>query len=241
MIGNMNENYFIQRKTFGSNLAFQFADQSAFVWRRFQLKPVFCLAKCKIRWFDQSNNAGAIDVKMDGAVPNHLLRCWHWLSLLNCGNSYIISTAKSTSKKIGALILSLSTFSFSTTWTCMEYCCHVWAVTLICYLELLHKLKKCICWTVVPSLAASLETLVHCWNVASLSFFYRYYFGRCSSELAQLVPRILQACLSQQVVVHITNIIANLSPVLYRHSSLSTMSMGLVEKGKVVFLYMYQT
>ena len=25
-------------------------------------------------------------------------------------------------------------------------------------------------------------------NVASLSLFYRYYFGRCSSELAQLVP-----------------------------------------------------
>ena len=25
-------------------------------------------------------------------------------------------------------------------------------------------------------------------NVANLSFFYRYYFGRCSSELAQLVP-----------------------------------------------------
>ena len=25
-------------------------------------------------------------------------------------------------------------------------------------------------------------------NVASLSLFYRYYFGRCSSELAQLFP-----------------------------------------------------
>ena len=31
-------------------------------------------------------------------------------------------------------------------------------------------------------------TLTHRRNVASLSFFYRYYFGRCSSELAQLVP-----------------------------------------------------
>ena len=27
-----------------------------------------------------------------------------------------------------------------------------------------------------------------CRNVASLSIFYRYYFGRCSSELAQLFP-----------------------------------------------------
>ena len=36
--------------------------------------------------------------------------------------------------------------------------------------------------------AASLEPLPHRLNVASLSLFYRYYFGRCFSELAQLVP-----------------------------------------------------
>ena len=40
----------------------------------------------------------------------------------------------------------------------------------------------------VPSLAASLEPLAHRQNVPSLSLFYRYYFGRCSSELVQLVP-----------------------------------------------------
>ena len=39
-----------------------------------------------------------------------------------------------------------------------------------------------------PLLAASLEPLAHRRNVASLSLFYRYYFGRWSSELAQLVP-----------------------------------------------------
>ena len=30
--------------------------------------------------------------------------------------------------------------------------------------------------------------MAHRRNVVSLSLFYRYYFGRCSSELAQLVP-----------------------------------------------------
>ena len=45
-----------------------------------------------------------------------------------------------------------------------------------------------ICKTVGPSLATSLEPLAHCQNVASLSLFHRYYFGRCSSKLAQLVP-----------------------------------------------------
>ena len=57
-----------------------------------------------------------------------------------------------------------------------------------CYLELLDELQKRICRTVDPSLAASLEPLAYRRNVASLSLFYRYYFGRCSSELAQLVP-----------------------------------------------------
>ena len=70
----------------------------------------------------------------------------------------------------------------------MEYCCHVWASAPSCYLELLDKLKKRICRIVGPSLPGSLESLAHRRNVARLSLFYRYYFGRCSSELGQLVP-----------------------------------------------------
>ena len=109
---------------------------------------------------------------------------------------YIISTAEAASKKIGALIRSMKFLSpeaalylyKSTVCPCMEYCCHVWAGAPGCYLDLLDKLQKRICRIVGPSLAASLEPLAHHQNVASLSLFYRYYFGRCSSELAQLVP-----------------------------------------------------
>ena len=36
--------------------------------------------------------------------------------------------------------------------------------------------------------AASVEPLAHHLNIFSLSVFYRYYFGRCSSELAELSP-----------------------------------------------------
>ena len=39
----------------------------------------------------------------------------------------------------------------------------------------------------VPSLPISLEPLAYHRNVASLSLLYRYYFGRCISELAELV------------------------------------------------------
>ena len=69
----------------------------------------------------------------------------------------------------------------------MKYYCHIWAGTTSCYVELLDKLLKRICTSVGLSLAASLVQLAHRRNVASLSLFYRYYFGRCSSELAQLV------------------------------------------------------
>ena len=112
------------------------------------------------------------------------------------GDSYVISIAKTASKKIRALIRSMKFVSpevavylcKSTIHTCMEYCCHVWAGAPSCYLDLLDTLQKRICRVVGPSLAASLEPLAHRRNVASLSLFYRYYFGRCSSELAQLVP-----------------------------------------------------
>ena len=110
--------------------------------------------------------------------------------------SYIFSIAKISSKKIGALICSMKFLSpevalylyKSTICPCMEYCCHVWAGPPSCHFDFLEKLQKPICRIVGPSLAASLEPLAHHQNVANLSFFYRYYFGRCSSELAQLVP-----------------------------------------------------
>ena len=143
----------------------------------------FNAGKTQLVSFDQSKNTDAIDVKMDGFVLEEKISFkmlgLNFSSKLDWG-SYIVSIAKTASKKIGVLIHSMKFLSpevalylyKSTIWPCMEYCCHVWAG---------HR-------TVGPSLAASLEPLAHRQNVASLSLFYRYYFGRCSSELAQLVP-----------------------------------------------------
>ena len=99
-------------------------------------------------------------------------------------------------KEIGALIRFMKLLSpevalylyVSTIRPCMEYCCHIWACAPSCYLKLLDKLQKRICRTAGPTLAASLEPLAHSRKVASLNLFFRYYFGRCSSELAELVP-----------------------------------------------------
>ena len=74
----------------------------------------------------------------------------------------------------------------STIHSYLDYCCHVWAGAYSCYLEMLDNLQKLICKTVGPSYAPSPDPLGHHRNVACLSLFYRYYCGRCSSELAQL-------------------------------------------------------
>ena len=155
----------------------------------------FSAGKTQLVSFD----TGAIDVKMDGSVleekPSFKILGLTFSSKLDWGSD-IISIAKTASKKTGALIRSMKFLSpevalylcKSTIHPCMEYCCHAWAGARSCYLELSDKLQKRTCRTVGPSLAAFLEPLAHRRNVASLSLFYRYYLGRCSSEVAQLVP-----------------------------------------------------
>ena len=150
----------------------------------------FNAGKTQLVSFDQSKNTGTIDVKMDGSIleekTSFKMVGLTFSSKLDWG-SYIVSIAKSASKKIGALIRSMKFLSpevalylyKSTIQPCMEYCCHVWAGASSCYLELLDKLQKRICRTVGPSLSVSLEPLAHRRNLASLSLFYRYYFGRC--------------------------------------------------------------
>ena len=51
---------------------------------------------------------------------------------------------------------------------------------------MLDELQKWVCRTVVPSLAASLEPSAQRQNVARLSIFCRYCFGRCLSKLTEL-------------------------------------------------------
>ena len=103
--------------------------------------------------FDQSNDNGSIDVEMDGSVLEEN-SSFKMQGLTFCSkfdwDLYSISIAKTTLKKIGALILSMKFLSpevtlclyKSTICPCMEYCCHVRAGAPSCYLELLHKLQK---------------------------------------------------------------------------------------------------
>ena len=97
-------------------------------------------------------------MKVDGSVIEEKL-CFK-MPGLSCSSkldsgSYVISIAKTTSKKIGALICSLNFFSpevalylyKSTIWPCMECRCHVWGGAPSRYLELLDNIQKWICRT----------------------------------------------------------------------------------------------
>ena len=116
---------------------------------------------------------------------NHVWRCWGCLSVLN---------------RIGALRVSLS---LKLPRRKLEPWLALWSLFLLrllctsvsiirpcmgCYLKLLDKLQKWICRTAAPSPASFLEPVAHHQNLASLSHFYSYYFGHCSSEQAQMVP-----------------------------------------------------
>ena len=118
--------------------------------------------------FDWSNKNGSIDVKMD----EYALEEKSSLKMLGLTFSskldwsfYIISIAKTASKKIGALIRSMKFRSpevalylhKSIIHLCMEYCCHIWDSASSCYLKLLGKLQKQKYRTVGLSLAASRE------------------------------------------------------------------------------------
>ena len=85
-----------------------------------------------------SHNSAAIDVKMDGSVLEEK-SCFEMLGCLFSSklnwSSHIVSVAKTTFKKIRALI-----------------CYHIWAGAPSNYLKLLDKLEKQVCRTACPSL-----------------------------------------------------------------------------------------
>ena len=96
----------------------------------------FNAGKTQFVLFERSNNTGASDVKM-GRSALEEKSSFKMLGLIFSSKvdwgSYIISIAKTVSKKIGALIHSMKFLSpevalylyKSTIHPCMEYCCHV--------------------------------------------------------------------------------------------------------------------
>ena len=113
----------------------------------------FNAGKTQLFLFDWSNNVGSIDVKIDGSVlekKSSFKMLWLTFSSKLDWGSYVISIAKTASKKIEVFICVMTFLSpevalylyNSTIHPCMEYCCHIWAGGPSCYLELLDKLQN---------------------------------------------------------------------------------------------------
>ena len=106
---------------------------------------------------------------------------------------HFVQIAKSASKKLGVLFQckqyfnSAQLFKLHTGFIrlCLEYYSHIWGSSH--YTSLLDRVEsKAIHMIDDPSLTSTLDPLSLRWRVASLSLFYRYYFGHCSDELAPM-------------------------------------------------------
>ena len=133
--------------------------------------------------------------------------------------NHIIQITKSASKKLGVLFRCKKFFSSVQLFKlyiglirpCLEYCSHVWgsspSVSLLDRVE-----SKAIRLINDHALTSSLDPLSLRRKVASLSLYYRYYFGHCSSELFERIPQSLrrprstrQAALSHRYSVELCN------------------------------------
>ena len=122
------------------------------------------------------------------------LKTWQISSSLSW-RDHIVQIAMSASKKLGILFQckqysnSAQLFKLHAGFIrpCLEYCSHIWGSSP--YTSLLDRVEsKAIRLIGDPSLTSILDPLSLRHKVASLSLFYRYYFGHCSDELAACIP-----------------------------------------------------
>ena len=74
----------------------------------------------------------------------------------------------------------------------LEYSCHLWSKSASSGTALLDRIQKRVCNLIGPELSQKLEPLSHHRDVSSLSLFYHYQNGLCSSQLHNSVPPLKQ-------------------------------------------------
>ena len=76
-------------------------------------------------------------------------------------------------------------------------------------LDLLDRVQKRVVRLVGSGLSSDLQALPHRRDVTSLNLFYKYFYGKCSSELADLVPpkcvTVRSTSFSEQMYCHTVN------------------------------------
>ena len=160
----------------------------------------FNAGKTHLVLFHWSQNTGSIDVKMDGSVlkekSSFKMLGLTFSSKLDWG-SYIISIAKTASKKIGALICSMNFLSpevalylyKSTICPCIENNCHIWVGALVAtwLVKQATKMNMQDCLFFTLCFSWTLGSSLKCGHLKYFLYVF-LYFSSCSLELALLVP-----------------------------------------------------
>jgi len=124
---------------------------------------------------------------------------------------HIITTCKKASQKLSFLFRSRKYFSSNQILLLyktlirpkLEYCCHVWGGVPKYLINLLDRIQRKACRLIAdPVLTETLQTLEHRRRVASLSLFYRYFNGKCSDEIYNIVPPLRIATRPTRAVFH---------------------------------------
>jgi hypothetical protein len=112
-------------------------------------------------------------------------------------HDHVTDIARAASKKLGFLFRARRYFTSQQLLVLykaqirppLEYCSHIWRSAPKHTLNMLDSVqRRAIRLIGNPALTCSLQSLDHRRTVADLSLFYRYYHGRCSAQLAAVIP-----------------------------------------------------
>ena len=180
---------------------------------------VFNAGKTQPDLFDQSKTLVLLVWKWMGLFlrKNLLLRCWGWLSLLNWIGAVTLSLLlKLPPRKLEPWFVLWSFFLLRLLCISINLpYAHVWNTVVMSGLVL--PVATWNCWISYRNgyaelLVLNLLPVLNHWLIVK-SLFYRHYFGRCSSELAQLVP-FLYSLFKGGLLVILIDCMIFLSPFL---------------------------
>nr|CAI5829969.1 unnamed protein product [Callosobruchus analis] len=111
-------------------------------------------------------------------------------------HDHVVSIAKTASRKLGVLFRCRKLYTpeqllllyRAQIRPSLEYCSHVWSCAPKHSLKLLDSIQnRAVRLIDTPNLTRDLDSLEHRRRVAALSLFCRFYHGRCSRELSQII------------------------------------------------------
>ena len=160
--------------------------------------------------FNATKTQAAVFSKKVGTAEPDILMAGHSIPLassisllgVNLGSNmswhnHVVAIAKAASQKLGTLFRTKKLYTSQQLLMLykaqirpsLEYCSHVWSSAPKHTLRLLDSIqKRAIRLIGDPELTANLESLEHRRRVGDLALFYRYFHGKCSSDLARLIP-----------------------------------------------------